>query len=88
VRLLVVDRPGVMAQITKVFGEHGISLRAVTQHESAGQPDGDNVPVMVLTHVAREGRMGEALDQIARLEVVKARPVMIRLVEEHVEYAA
>ena len=88
VRLLVMDRPGVMAQITKVFGEHGISLRAVTQHESAGQPDGDNVPVMVLTHVAREGRMGEALDQIARLEVVKARPVMIRLVEEHVEYAA
>ena len=88
VRLLVVDRPGVMAQITRVFGEHGISLRAVTQHESAGQPDGDNVPVMVLTHVAREGRMGEALEQIAKLEVVKARPVMIRLVEEHVEYAA
>jgi len=87
VRLMAVDRPGVMAQITRVFGEHEISLRAVTQHESPSRPGDDSVPVVVLTHIAREGRMREALDQIAKLPVVKSRPVMIRLVEEHEEYA-
>lgn len=87
-RVAVVDRPGVMAQITRVFGEHDISLRAVTQHESPGGPNDEVVPVMILTHAAREGRMRRALEQIEALDAVKARPVMIRLVEEHVEYTA
>ena len=43
---------------------------------------------MILTHAAREGRMRKALAQIEALEAIKARPVMIRLVEEHVEYTA
>jgi len=87
VRILAADRPGVMAQITRVFGERGISLRAVTQHEQnhAG-PDG-TVPVVVLTHEAVEGHMREALQEIAALADVRESPVMIRVVEEHEEYA-
>ncbi|HSW46475.1 MAG TPA: homoserine dehydrogenase [Phycisphaerae bacterium] len=85
VRLMVVDQPGVMAQITRVFGEHRISLRAMTQHESPARPDDEVVPVMVLTHNAREGGMSKALSEIANLGVVKAPPVRIRLVEEHAE---
>jgi len=88
VRLMVVDRPGVMAQIARIFGAHDISLRAVIQHESPDGGSGDVVPVMVLTHLAAEGRMRRALEEIARLEVVRARPVTIRLIPEHEEYAS
>jgi len=86
IRLMAADRPGVMAQITTVFGESGISLRAVTQHEPADGGPSDAVPVVVLTHEAIEGRMREALRQIAALSDVHGEPVMIRVVEEHEEY--
>jgi len=87
VRLMVADQPGVMARITKAFGDHSISLRAVTQHETAEESDGDTVAVAVLTHLAPEGQMRKALDEIAALDVVQASPVTIRVVEEHEEYA-
>jgi homoserine dehydrogenase len=87
VRLMAADRPGVMAQITRVFGAREISLRAVTQHEP-NDGGADTVPVIVLTHQAAEGRMREALQEIASLDIVRQKPVMIRVVEEHEEYTA
>ena len=86
IRLLLADQPGVVARVAQVFGNHGISLRAFTQHETEDRPDDGTVPVMVLTHIAREGQMRQALAKIAELEVVKSAPVTIRVVEEHVEY--
>jgi homoserine dehydrogenase len=86
VRLMVSDKPGVMATISRVFGDHGISLSAITQHEPPGQASAGRVPVVILTHEAREGDMQSALEKIAQLEVVHDRPVRIRVVEEHEEY--
>ncbi|GMU24344.1 MAG: homoserine dehydrogenase [Phycisphaerae bacterium] len=86
VRLTAADAPGVMAQITRAFGDRGISLRAVTQHEPDGSGPADAVPVVVMTHIAREGQMRAALRELEGLSVVRARPVMIRVVEEHEEY--
>ncbi len=87
VRITADDRPGVMAQIAKVFGDRQISLRAVTQHEPSGNGPGSTVPVVVLTHEAREGQMRAALQEIASLGAVREPPVTIRVVEEHEEYA-
>lgn len=87
VRIMAADKPGVMAQITRSFGERKISLRAVTQHEYARRPAGDGiVPILVTTDVAREDQMRLAVAEIEALEVVRSRPVMIRVVEEHEEY--
>lgn len=86
IRLTVVDRPGVMAQISRIFGDRQISLRAITQHESVTDPQTDTVIVIVLTHEAQEGKMREALKEIEALDVVCEAPVMIRVVEEHKEY--
>lgn len=86
VRAMVQDRPGVMAKITSVFGEHGISLSAITQHEPEAEP-ADVVPVAITTHLAQEGAMREVLRRIERLDVVSARPVCIRVLAEREEYA-
>jgi len=86
VRLKVADRPGVLADIARALGEGQISIKAVTQHE---RQDGDNaVPLVILTDVAVEGRMREALGRIAAMDAVREKPVVIRVVEEHEEYAA
>jgi homoserine dehydrogenase len=86
VRVMAKDRPGVMAKITTIFGDHDISLRSVTQHEP--EPGGmqDVVPVAVTTHTAREGAIKDALARIERLDVVAAPCVCIRVVAEHEEF--
>ncbi|MBP7933225.1 MAG: homoserine dehydrogenase [Phycisphaerae bacterium] len=88
VRLMVADRAGVMAQITRCFGDLGIGLRAITQHEPTDDAPDGTVPVVVLTHKTREGEMKRALGAIAALDAVRAEPVTIRLVEEHEEYSS
>jgi homoserine dehydrogenase len=86
VRVTVKDRPGVMAKITRVFGDLGISLSAIAQHEADDSVTDGVVPVIVTTHVAREDAMQEALKRIQGLDVVAGRPVCIRVVEERDEY--
>lgn len=86
VRFTVDDKPGVMARLTSVFAEHAISLRAVTQHEPPPSAQDGVVPVVVLTAMAQEKQMRQALEQIAAQPVVRAKPVMIRVVEDPIEY--
>jgi homoserine dehydrogenase len=86
IRLSVADRPGALAQIAKVFGDHGISLRVVEQHDQPAGGQNGGVPVIILTDVAQEGNMRNAIDELHGLDCIKSRPVMIRVVEEHEEY--
>jgi len=87
-RLMVVDRPGVLAKFTRVFGKHEISISAVMQREGCEYDrDGEFiVPVVVLTHRAQEGNLRGAIDEIAELDVVAERPVCIRVLDEHPEW--
>jgi homoserine dehydrogenase len=58
-RLQVEDRPGVLADITRIFGEAGISIEAVLQKEPA---EGEsNVSLIMLTQRVKEKSMNEAL---------------------------
>jgi len=67
-RMSVADRSGVLAQITKVLGDHQISISSVTQKEadSAAQ----TAEAVIMTHPAREKAMQQALNELAYLAVV------------------
>src|SRR5690606_29678675 len=75
-RFTAVDRPGVLAHIAGSLGEHGISIQSVIQkgRGHAGEPDGarGSVPIVVLTHPAREAAVRRALDAIDALDDVTA----------------
>ncbi len=79
IRVTALDEPGVMAKVSGVLGSKDISLSAILQHESEPAKP---VPVIVMTHLAREGSVREALTEIAQLEVVSEPPVCIRVAEE------
>jgi len=86
VRLMMYDRPGALASVTRILGEHKISLSAVVQHEIPEETtDKTVVPVVIMTHRAAEGNVKEALAEADRTAVVKGRPIRIRVVEEYVE---
>ena len=78
IRLNARDVPGVMAKVSTILGDAGISLSALMQHESAA---GQFVPVVITTHAARQGALLGALDQIEQLDVVQGRPVRVRILD-------
>jgi homoserine dehydrogenase len=75
-RLSVIDKPGTLAQITSIFAESSIGISSVIQPEGH---EGESVPLILMTHEAPYGAMKKALDAIAKLPVIKSKPVMMRV---------
>ncbi|MBV8912302.1 MAG: homoserine dehydrogenase [Acetobacteraceae bacterium] len=75
-RLMVVDRPGVIADVTAALRDAGVSLESMIQR---GRAPGEAVPVVLVTHETNEGAMRAALEQIARSDAVLEPPALIRI---------
>ncbi len=75
-RLMVVDRPGVIADVTAILRDEGISLESMLQR---GRSPGEAVPVVLVTHETRESAMTAALARIAGLGAVMEAPAIIRI---------
>ena len=78
-RFAVLDRPGVLAAIAGVLGKYGISIKSVQQK---GRRTNGNVPIVMLTHHAKEADVRKALNEIADLDVVGAPPTLIRIEQD------
>ena len=78
-RMLVVDQPGVLADITRILSDHSISIEAVVQREPA--PGAEHVPLVLLTHQVIECHMNNALKAIEKLSSVNG-PIMHLRVEQ------
>ena len=76
VRLNVVDKPGVLAQISAIFGQARIGISSVIQPEGHEEA---SVPLILMLHDAPNGAVTSALKKIAKLAAVKSAPVMIRV---------
>jgi homoserine dehydrogenase len=75
-RFSAVDRPGVLSRISGILGSHDISIAAVIQK---GRKEMGSVPVVMLTHEARERDVRLALAEIDKLQVVTAPTRLIRV---------
>jgi homoserine dehydrogenase len=81
-RFSVLDRPGVLSKISGILGDYGISIKSVHQK---GRKMSGAVPIVMLTHLAREADVQNALADISHLDVVSDRPVLIRIENENEE---
>ena len=75
-RFMVLDRPGVLSQLSGVLGKHDISISSVLQR---GRKVGQTVPVVLTTHTAVERNVQAALREIAALPFVSAPTTLIRI---------
>ena len=75
-RLMVVDRPGVIADVTGVLRDHAISLESMLQR---GRAPGEAVPVVLTTHETSEASVRAALKRIAELNTVMEKPALITI---------
>lgn len=76
-RLQAADEPGVLADVTRILADRGISIEAIIQLEPEHAAQG--VPVVILTHAVREEAMNEAIARMQKLPVLKAPVVRIRM---------
>lgn len=74
-RLQVEDQPGVLALISGILGKANISIASVTQQETSQA----SVPMIILTHKAKESDMQAALDKMRELDEVVEPPVIFRI---------
>jgi homoserine dehydrogenase len=76
IRLMVVDQPGVIADVAAALRDEQVSMEAMIQR---GRAPGEAVPVVLTTHVTVEAAMRRALDRIAALATVLEPPRLIRI---------
>ena len=77
VRMSVADRPGVLAQISKILGDHSISISSVIQKEA--DPSTQIAEIMIMTHPANEQEVQQALKEAEQLPVVKEISNFVRV---------
>ena len=78
-RFSALDRPGVLSKISGILGNNEISIKSVQQK---GRKTNGAVPIVMLTHLAREADVQKALTEILNLDVVSDRPVLMRIEDE------
>ncbi len=79
IRFSAIDRPGVLSKISGVLGDHNISILSVIQKD---RKVGDAVPLVIVTHHARERELVAALTEIDEMDVIKDKTVYLRIEEQ------
>jgi homoserine dehydrogenase len=75
-RFSALDKPGVLSKISGILGNYNISIASVIQK---GRRVGEAVPLVVLTHEAKEKDVRQAIEEIDHLPVVMNKTVFIRV---------
>ena len=76
-RMQAKDEPGVLADVTRILGDKGISIEAIIQKEPEG--DSTEANVIMLTHTVVEKQMNEAIQKIEALDTISGEVVRIRM---------
>lgn len=81
-RFAALDRPGVLSKISGILGKYDISLQSVHQK---GRKTNGSVPLVMLSHRAKEADVKRALAEIHDLNVVSDEPVLIRIEDDELD---
>jgi homoserine dehydrogenase len=73
----VADRPGVLADVARVLGEHGASIKSVVQRGL-----GENARLVMVIHPLAQSSLDAAIQRISELDFLRAAPRAIRVIEE------
>jgi homoserine dehydrogenase len=81
-RFAALDRPGVLSTISGILGSHDISIQSMQQK---GRKTDGSVPVVMVSHLAKEANVQKALAEINDLDVVSEKTVLIRIEDEQLD---
>jgi homoserine dehydrogenase len=73
----VADEPGVLASVTRVLGEHDVSIKSVVQRGM-----GEHARLVMVSHPVSETKLAAAVEEVAEFDFVRSTPRTIRVIEE------
>ena len=76
-QLEVADRPGVLAAVARVFGDHAVSIRSMEQDPISGE---GSARIIFITHTAREAHVQATLSELRGLDAVKQVNALVRVI--------
>ncbi|NQV46176.1 MAG: homoserine dehydrogenase [Rhodospirillaceae bacterium] len=76
IRLMVIDRPGIFADVAAILRDHEVSMESVLQY---GRSPDEVVPVVMTIHETEEARTVRVIEAIAKVDGIVEPPVMIRI---------
>lgn len=85
-RIMAADRPGVLATIASILGQHEIGIASLRQDEKARH--NELLPIVITTHECNEAELNAACAEIDALKTTGAAVVSLPIIEEHPEATA
>ena len=76
VRLMVIDQPGIFADVATVLRDNEVSMESILQH---GRQPGESVTVVLTLHETEEFRASSVIDTLSKLNGILEKPIMIRI---------
>lgn len=88
IRTTLADVPGVLGKVAGILGKHDISISSALQKETdRSLHPANSVPVVITTHMAREGNVRKAIGEFARMPESLSPPVVIPIMDEYREFS-
>ncbi|MNI87834.1 Homoserine dehydrogenase [compost metagenome] len=74
-RITVKDKPGVLGDITTIFGKNNVSMRSIIQRER----EADSASLVIITHHTKEGDLMNSVDRIKELDSLESVDNILRI---------
>ncbi|MEE2675981.1 MAG: homoserine dehydrogenase [Planctomycetota bacterium] len=78
-RMQVIDQPGVMAEITGILGNNGVSIASIIQHKSENQNTDATVPLVIMSHNTTQTAITNSVTQFEQSENIETKAVVLKV---------
>ena len=75
-RFEVLDKPGILSSITKVFSKHNVSIKRLVQNPNKIKKTSS---IIIITHISKDEYLSKILKEISKKSFIKKKPVLIRI---------
>ena len=78
-RMQVTDKPGVMAEITGILGENGVSIASIIQHKADQESLDSKVPLVIMSHETTQSAITKSAEQFTLSENIDSKAVVLKV---------
>ncbi|MBK96650.1 MAG: homoserine dehydrogenase [Planctomycetaceae bacterium] len=78
-RMQVVDKPGVMAAITGILGNNGVSIASIIQHKGDNGPSPETVPLVIMSHETTHGSIAQSVSEFTKSDNIESEAVVYKV---------
>ena len=78
-RMQVIDKPGVMAEITGILGNNGVSIASIIQHKRENGSSSETVPLVIMSHETTHGSIIQSVSEFTQSDNIESRAVVYKV---------